>query len=244
MVGATLVVASRCGEEAMGVPVLLIDDDKKFCELLKTYLGNHGFSVVPAHTSHDGIRQLRNHPYDIVLLDVMLPDGDGLDVCRRIRAESAVPILMLTARGADEDKIIGLELGADDYLAKPFNPRELVARIKAVLRRKGASSWNAELQMIEFAGFSLNPSDQKVIVQSREVELTSAEFRLLKILASNPGRVFTRERLMDLVQGRDFDGVDRSIDVHISRIRSKIESDPKNPRWIQTVWGTGYRFQS
>ncbi len=228
----------------MTIPVLLIDDDKKLCELLKTYLGNHGFLVTAAHTSHDGVRQLRNQPYDIILLDVMLPDGDGLEVCRKIRTESAVPILMLTARGADEDKIIGLELGADDYLAKPFNPRELVARIKAVLRRKGATAWNAELQTIEFAGFTLNPSNQKVTVQNREVELTSAEFRLLKILASNPGRVFTRERLMDLVQGRDFDGVDRSIDVHISRIRSKIESDPKNPRWIQTVWGTGYRFQN
>jgi len=227
----------------MSIPVLLIDDDIKLCELLKTYLENHGFFLFSAHTVQDGMRRLRNRQYDIVLLDLMLPDGDGLEVCRRIRAESVIPVLMLTARGADEDKIIGLELGADDYLAKPFNPRELVARMKAILRRKGAAGWNAEMQAIEHPDFFLNPSNQKVIVRGMEVELTSAEFRLLKILASNPGRVFTRERLMDLVQGRDFDGVDRSIDVHISRIRSKIETDAKNPRWLQTVWGTGYRFQ-
>ena len=150
---------------------------------------------------------------------------------------------MLTARGADEDKIIGLELGADDYLAKPFNPRELVARMKAVLRRKGAAI-DGSLKAIEFGDFYLNEQNQKVMVKGKEVELTSAEFRLLKVLASNPGKVFTRERLMDLVQGRDFDGVDRSIDVHISRLRTKIEPDPRNPRWIKTIWGTGYRFQT
>ena len=151
---------------------------------------------------------------------------------------------MPTARGADEDKIIGLELGADDYLAKPFNPRELVARIKAVLRRKATPAWSGEQQPIEYEGFYLNPANQKVMVRGGDIELTSAEFRLLKVLSENPGRVFTRERLMDLVQGRDFDGVDRSIDVHISRLRNKMELDPRNPRWIRTVWGTGYRFEA
>jgi len=223
--------------------VLLIDDDIRLCDLLKTYLTGHGFVLAVSNTVKDGLRELRNQDYDVVLLDIMLPDGDGLEVCKKIRADSAVPVIMLTARGADEDKIIGLELGADDYLSKPFNPRELVARMKAVLRRKGAAT-DGSLKAIEFPDFYLNAENQKVLVSQKEIELTSAEFRLLKVLASNPGKVFTRERLMDLVQGRDFDGVDRSIDVHISRLRNKIEPDPRNPRWIKTIWGTGYRFQS
>ena len=228
----------------MSTPVLLIDDDVRLADLLKTYLEGHGFSLEAAQNVHDGLRRLRGRDFDIVLLDIMLPDGDGLDVCRKIRASSPIPVIMLTARGADEDKIIGLELGADDYLAKPFNPRELVARIKAVLRRKGAPAWPGEQQPIEYENFHLNPANQKVLVRGKEIDLTSAEFRLLKVLSENPGRVFTRERLMDLVQGRDFDGVDRSIDVHISRLRNKMEQDPRNPRWIKTVWGAGYRFEA
>jgi DNA-binding response OmpR family regulator len=228
----------------MSTPILLIDDDSKLSELLKTYLGNHGYSLTASFTAQEGLRNLRAREFELVLLDIMLPDGDGLEVCKKIRTVSTVPILMLTARGADEDKIIGLELGADDYLAKPFNPRELVARIKAVLRRKGTVGTEESLPAIEYKEFRLNPSDQKVIVYGKEVELTSAEFRILKVLAANPGRVFTRERLMELAQGRDFDGIDRSIDVHVSRLRNKIEQDPKNPRWIKTIWGTGYRFQS
>lgn len=227
----------------MNTPILLIDDDVKLGELLSTYLSDHGFTLTVAGTARDGLKSLRGNDYDLVLLDIMLPDGDGLDVCKRIRSESAIPVLMLTARGADEDKIIGLELGADDYVAKPFNPRELVARIKAILRRKGVSTWNGETTTIEYPGFYLNVSTQKVQVENQEVDLTAAEFRLLKVLSSHPGRVFTRERLMELVQGRDFDGIDRSIDVHISRLRNKLEKDPKKPVWIQTVWGTGYRFQ-
>ena len=229
----------------MSAPVLLIDDDIRLCDLLKTYLTGHGFHVSVANTVKDGLRQLRSQDYDLVLLDIMLPDGEGLDVCKKIRSDSSIPVIMLTARGADEDKIIGLELGADDYLAKPFNPRELVARMKAVLRRKGgAVDWSGDLKAIEYDGFHLNLQSQKLVIQDETIELTSAEFRLIKVLASNPGKVFTRERLMDLVSGRDFDGVDRSIDVHISRLRNKIEPDPRNPRWIQTVWGTGYRFQN
>jgi two-component system OmpR family response regulator/two-component system phosphate regulon response regulator OmpR len=227
----------------MSVPILLIDDDKRLADLLKKYMDGHGYTLSVANNAHEGLRLLRGHEFEAVLLDIMLPDGDGLEVCKKIRMESSIPILMLTARGADEDKIIGLELGADDYIAKPFNPRELVARVKAVLRRKGATKWEGDLALIEFPDFQLNPSNQKLIVRGNEIELTSAEFRLLKILCSNPGRVFTRERLMDLVQNRDFDGIDRSIDVHISRLRNKIEVDPKKPRWIKTVWGSGYRFE-
>lgn len=228
----------------MSTPVLLIDDDVRLADLLKTYLDGHGFALTAAQNVQEGLRRLRGQEYDLVLLDIMLPDGDGLDVCRKIRTSSSIPVIMLTARGADEDKIIGLELGADDYLAKPFNPRELVARIKAVLRRKSSPAWPGEQQPIEYEDFQLNPANQKVLVRGKDIELTSAEFRLLKVLSENPGRVFTRERLMDLVQGRDFDGVDRSIDVHISRLRNKMEQDPRNPRWIKTVWGTGYRFEA
>lgn len=228
----------------MTTPVLLIDDDDRLAELLQTYMEGHGFTLTAANTVQEGLRKLRSDNFDIVLLDIMLPDGDGLEVCKKIRAGSSIPILMLTARGADEDKVIGLELGADDYLAKPFNPRELVARVKAVLRRKSTGGWTDQRGAIEIQDFYLNPSNQKVLVRGVDIELTSAEFRLLKVLCENPGRVFTRERLMDLVQGRDFDGVDRSIDVHISRLRNKIEKDPKNPRWIKTVWGSGYRFEA
>lgn len=225
--------------------VLLIDDDERLGELLKTYLGNHGFTLTVAGSGQEGLKRIRAVEYDAVLLDIMLPDSDGLEICKKIRSVSTtVPVVMLTAKGADEDKIVGLELGADDYLAKPFNPRELVARIKAVLRRKAPVSWDEDQRPVEYEGFLLNPVRQKVHIHGTEVDLTSAEFRLLKLMASNPGRVFTRERLMDVVVGRDFDGVDRSIDVHISRLRNKIETDPKKPRWIKTVWGTGYVFQS
>lgn len=235
----------RSYNRGMTIPVLLVDDDARLADLLKTYLEGHGFTLTAAPNVQEGLRRLRAQGFDIILLDIMLPDGDGLDVCRKIRSSSSVPIIMLTARGADEDKIIGLELGADDYLAKPFNPRELVARIKAVLRRKGAGgAFSSEQQPIEYGDFYLNPLNQKVAVRGKEIDLTSAEFRLLKVLSENPGRVFTRERLMDLVAGRDFDGLDRSIDVHISRLRNKMEEDPRSPRWIKTVWGTGYRFEA
>ncbi len=227
----------------MSISVLLIDDDKRLSDLLKKYMEGHGYSLSIGNNAHEGLRLLRAQEFEAVLLDIMLPDGDGLEVCKKIRAESPIPILMLTARGADEDKIIGLELGADDYIAKPFNPRELVARLKAVLRRKGTVRWEGDLNVIEYPDFRLNPANQKLHARGKEIELTSAEFKLLKVLCSNPGRVFTRERLMDLVRNRDFDGVDRSIDVHISRLRNKIEADPKRPRWIKTVWGSGYRFE-
>lgn len=228
----------------MEIRVLLIDDDQRLCDLLRTYLSGHGFSLTVANTGAEGLRQMRTHEFDSVLLDLMLPDADGLEVLRGLRQTTpSIPVIMLTAKGADEDKIVGLEVGADDYIAKPFNPRELVARIKAVLRRKGPVDPDEDLRPIEYDGFSLSPAQRNVKIESREIALTSAEFRLLKLLAGNPGRVFTRERLMDVVQGRDFDGIDRSIDVHISRLRNKIEEDPKRPRWIRTVWGTGYVFQ-
>src|SRR5262245_48894737 len=173
----------------------------------------------------------------------MLPDGDGLEVNKKIRMFSDIPIIMLTARGADEDKIIGLEIGADDYVAKPFNPRELIARMKAVMRRRVGGAADQDAVVIEYEDFYLSSRNQTVLVRGNEIPLTAAEFKLLKVLASNPNRVFSRERLMDAVQGREFDGIDRTIDVHISKLRNKIEIDPKKPRWIKTIWGSGYRFQ-
>jgi DNA-binding response OmpR family regulator len=227
----------------MNQSILLIDDDIRLCELLRTFLTGQGFALTIANTAEGGLKSARRNEYHLIILDIMLPDGDGLEVCKTIRTTSAVPIIMLTARGANEDKIIGLELGADDYLTKPFHPRELVARMKSVLRRNTPAAWQ-DMRPIEFDDFYLNPSKQIVKIGDREVELTTVEFQLLKVLASNPGKVFTRERLLDLVKGREFDGIDRSIDVHISRVRNKIEQDPKKPRWIKTIWGTGYRFQA
>ena len=222
--------------------ILLIDDDTRLAELLEGYFTDFGFRLTATETAQEGIKELRAREYELVLLDIMLPDADGLEVSKKIRSFSDLPIIMLTARGADEDKIIGLEIGADDYVSKPFNPRELIARIKAVARRK--SGMGAEEGVVlTYEDFHLNSNNQLVQVRGKEVVLTSAEFKLLKVLASNPNRVFSRERLMDAVQGREFDGIDRTIDVHISKLRNKIEEDPKRPRWIKTIWGSGYRFQ-
>jgi len=223
--------------------ILLIDDDSRLAELLEGYFIDFGFHLTSAETAQEGIKVLRSREFDLVLLDIMLPDGDGLDINKKIRTFSDVPIIMLTARGADEDKIIGLEIGADDYVAKPFNPRELIARIKAVMRRRSHGGLDQDAVVIEYEDFYLNSRNQTVLVRGREIALTAAEFKLLKVLASNPNRVFSRERLMDAVQGREFDGIDRTIDVHISKLRNKIEEDTKKPRWIKTIWGSGYRFQ-
>jgi two-component system phosphate regulon response regulator OmpR len=225
------------------VNILLIDDDSRLAELLEGYVVDFGFHLTSAETAAEGIKLLRAKEFDLVLLDIMLPDGDGLEINKRIRMFSDVPIIMLTARGDDEDKIIGLEIGADDYVAKPFNPRELIARMKAVMRRRIGGGTDLDAVVIEYEDFYLNSRNQMVIVRGNEIVLTSAEFKLLKVLASNPNRVFSRERLMDAVQGREFDGIDRTIDVHISKVRNKIEIDPKRPRWIKTIWGSGYRFQ-
>jgi len=225
------------------VNILLIDDDSRLAELLEGYFVDFGFHLTSADTAQEGIKVLRAKEFHLVLLDIMLPDGDGLEISKRIRMFSDVPIIMLTARGADEDKIIGLEIGADDYVAKPFNPRELIARMKAVMRRRIGGGTDQDAVVVEYEDFYLNSRNQTVLVRGDEVILTSAEFKLLKVLASNPNRVFSRERLMDAVQGREFDGIDRTIDVHISKLRNKIEIDPKRPRWIKTIWGSGYRFQ-
>jgi DNA-binding response OmpR family regulator len=224
------------------VTALLVDDDARLGKLVAEYLGQHEIDVTVAGDGERGLAALRARAFDVVLLDVMLPGIDGLEVCRRIRATpalAAVPIVMLTARGDDVERIVGLELGADDYLPKPFNPRELLARLRAVLRRAagptppGTPRFRAGALEIDFDG-------REVTVGGRRRVLTHYEFELLGVLARAAGRVLTREQLLDALKGVEYEAFDRSIDVHVSKLRSKLEADPRSPRYIKTVRGVGY----
>ncbi len=221
--------------------VLVIDDDQALAAMLIEYLNERGLAASTRATAAEGLAALEQHAYDAVILDVMLPDGDGFEVCRRIRARSAVPILMLTARGDETDRIVGLELGADDYLPKPFNPRELLARVRAILRRRGSSA-PANDAPLQFGRLEIDRYARLVRLDGEERALTGYQFDLLCALALEAGRVLSRERLMDRVKGAELEAFDRSIDVHISRIRAAIEDDPKHPRRIITVRGAGYVF--
>ena len=228
--------------------VLLVDDDRKLQDLLREYLEGYGFRV-RGFTDGSGVMDLlRTDPPDVVVLDIMMPGKNGLEILREVRSTSAVPVLMLTAKGDETDRIVGLEMGADDYLPKPFNPRELLARIKAVLRRQGSAAeprgGGEDGPWIHAGGLALNTARQTIVLDGEEMELTTAEFRVLKVLMTHPDTVLSRDQLMSLAMGRDFMAYDRSIDVHISRLRAKLEADPKSPRRIRTVWGTGYRFVS
>jgi two-component system, OmpR family, phosphate regulon response regulator OmpR len=227
--------------------VLVVDDDLRLRDLLKRYLSEQGFAVdtVPDGSAMD--RQMARVRYDLVVLDLMLPGEDGFALCRRLRAADAtVGIVMLTARGGDVDRIAGLETGADDYLAKPFNPRELVARINAVLRRQapqetpGAPS--AATDQVAFGPFALDLATRTLTRAGEPVPLTTGEFALLKALAQHPRKPMSRDKLMELARGRTLDSADRSIDVQVSRLRKLLGEDPQGPRFIQTVWGFGYVF--
>ncbi len=220
--------------------ILLIDDDAALAGLLSDYLTPLGFEVEAAATAAAGRGRLAASAFDAVLLDVMLPDADGFEVCRLIRAESPVPILMLTARGQDEDRIVGLELGADDYLAKPFNPRELLARLRAILRRRRPEAGSRA--PLRFGRLEIDRDARVVRVDGEERPITSYQFDLLLTLAEAAGRVLSREALMERVRGDALEAFDRSIDVHMSRLRAAIEDDPKRPRRILTVRGAGYVF--
>ncbi len=225
--------------------VLLVDDDEKLQALLQEYLEGYGFEVRSSLNGGGVAEALRKSPPELVVLDVMLPGKNGLEILRDIRAESTVPVLMLTAKGDETDRIVGLEMGADDYLPKPFNPRELLARMNAILRRRGGDTGvqnHAENPWIRAGGVALNTARQTVTVDGMEHELTSTEYRVLKVLMTHPDTVLSRDQLMNLAMGRDYMAFDRSIDVHISRIRAMVETDPKSPRRIRTVWGSGYRF--
>ncbi len=228
--------------------VVIVDDDARIRDLLRRYLSQEGFDVLLAEDGRALDRILQRESVDLMVLDVMLPGEDGLGICRRLR-QSAVktPIIMLTAKGEDVDRITGLEIGADDYLGKPFNPRELLARIHAVLRRRpqaevpGAPS-SADKEVITFGAFSLDLGTRSLSKNGQNIPLTSGEFAMLKALARHPKQALSRDRLAQLARGRDFEPFDRSLDVQISRLRKMIETDPASPKVIQTVWGGGYVF--
>ena len=225
--------------------ILIVDDDREIRDLTGRYLGKHGFRVDSAADAKAMDRKLRDGRFDLIVLDLMLPGEDGLSICRRLRAATRIPIVMLTAVAEDTDRIIGLEIGADDYLTKPFNPRELLARIRAVLRRAegpGAAADPAE-GIFAFAGWRLDPARRELRDPGGVlVELTAGEFDLLAALVERPRRVLSRDRLLDLTRGRDAQPFDRSIDVQVSRLRRKIEPDPKKPEFIKTVRSGGYIF--
>jgi DNA-binding response OmpR family regulator len=220
--------------------VLLIDDDEALGVLLTEYLAQSGFVLKAVAHPDDGLRLLKSDPPDIVILDVMLPGMDGFAVCRKVRESSRVPIVMLTARGSVMDRIVGLELGADDYLPKPFEPRELVARLQAVLRR-GVPS-DGKVESMRVGDLEVSWDARTARLEGRSLELTSAEFELLGLLVRSKGRVLTRERIMEATRGIDWEAYDRSIDVLVSRLRQKLGDDPRQPRLIKTVRGVGYRF--
>ena len=219
--------------------ILLIEDDKRLAEMVKNYLGEFGFSVTAAHSGSAGIALYRRESFDALILDLMLPDMDGLDVCRQIRADEQARILMLTARGDAMDRVVGLEMGADDYLAKPFEPRELLARLRSILRRAKGDS---KPEMLRFGRLDIDVGARVARLDGEPRALTSYQFALLLGLARHAGRVMSREALLDIVKNERLEPFDRSIDVHVSRIRAAIEDDAKHPRRIITVRGVGYVF--
>ena len=219
--------------------LLIIDDDDGLNDLLKEYLGKFGHRLQSATTAAAGLLALRRDRPDLLILDIMLPDKDGLTLCREIRREHGVPIIMLTARGDVADRIVGLELGADDYLAKPFEPRELVARVESVLRR---TSERQPRRVLACGDLVLEPDLRRATLAGRELDLTSTELELLRVLMQSRGRVLTRERLLFELRGIDTDVYDRSVDMLVSRLRSKLGDDSRAPRFIKTVWRTGYQF--
>jgi DNA-binding response OmpR family regulator len=222
--------------------ILVVDDDRKIVDLVRLYLEKDGYRVLAAYDGHQALEEARRSRPDLILLDLMLPGVDGLEVCRTLQGESEVPIIMLTARTTDEDKLIGLELGADDYVTKPFNPREMVARVRAVLRRVDRERDQGPTQ-ISVGDLTIDRRRHEVRVRERLVHLTPTEFRLLEVLAGEPGRAFDRLELLDRVFGHDFAGYERTVDVHIKNLRKKIEPDPSRPSYVGTVYGVGYKFR-
>jgi two-component system alkaline phosphatase synthesis response regulator PhoP len=220
--------------------ILVVDDEARIAEICRDYLERAGFKVMIAANGADALTLARTKPPDLVVLDLGLPKMDGLDVTRALRKRSNVPIIMLTARVDESDKLIGLELGADDYLTKPFSPKELVARVRAVFRRTDLGSGQGDV--VRAADVTLDMPRMHVKVGDRTVDLTSTEFELLVMMMRQPGRVFTRGQLLDAVRGEELDSLDRVIDVHIKNLRRKLEPDPRNPRYVLTVYGVGYKF--
>jgi len=222
-----------------GKKVLVVDDDVKTVELVKLYLNRDGYRVLTAYDGTEALRLAREGHPDLIVLDLMLPGIDGLEICRTLRGESDVPIIMLTAKTTDQDKLIGLDLGADDYVTKPFSPRELAARVRVVLRRLPGERGPDEIKHGEL---TVNFLRHEASLAGRSLNLTTVEFKLLGVLAKEPGRVFSRVQLIDEALGYDFEGFDRTIDVHILNLRRKLEPDPSHPKYLKTVYGAGYKL--
>ena len=219
--------------------ILIVDDEPKITRLVRDYLENAGFAVTVARDGREALMRVRTERPDLIVLDLGLPGIDGLDVTRALRRDAGVPIIILTARAAETDRVVGLELGADDYVTKPFSPRELVARVRAVLRRHEG---DAGEELLRAADLSLDVARMRVEVAGRRVDLTSTEFALVAALARQPGRVFTRSQLLDAIHGLAFESYERAIDAHVKNIRRKLEPDPRQPRYLLTVYGVGYRL--
>ncbi len=223
--------------------IVLIEDEKDITELVRYNFRKEGFEVTSFASGKEGLEFLRRNPADLALLDIMLPDLDGFEICKRLRSEDrtrSLPVIFLTAKGEEIDRVLGLELGADDYVVKPFSPRELVARVRAVLRRQSRPAEKQEV--VEVRDLRLDARTQEAVVRGETIELSALEFKLLHFLASQPRRVFSREQLLDAVWGRDRFVTPRTVDVHIRRLREKIEAQPEKPEYLQTVRGSGYRF--
>ena len=226
----------------MGKRVLIVEDDRKTARLIELYLQRDGYRVAIAADGKEGLEMARRLRPDLAILDLMLPGVDGLEVCRRLREESEVPIIMLTAKSTEDDKLQGLEMGADDYVTKPFSPRELVARVRAVLRRAA----NAEDQLgdVTVGDLTVSFARHEVTVSGKPVDLTPTEFNILGLLVRNPSRAFTRLQIVEQVFRLDYSGLERTVDVHVMNLRRKIEPDPTRPRYVRTVFGVGYKFEA
>lgn len=229
-------------QDAPAAVVLVVEDEENIARLVRLYLEEAGFRVLAAGDGLDGLALYERERPELVILDLMLPGMDGWEVCRRIRATAHTPILMLTARQTEEDRISGLDLGADDYVIKPFSPRELVSRVRAILRRAVPPETLAAVPMLAFPGLLVNTDARRVEADGRRIELTAKEFDLLAAFAGTPDHVFTREELLNTVWGYNYLGDSRTVDVHVATLRKKVERDPANPRFIKTVWRVGYRF--
>ena len=221
--------------------ILIVEDDPRTAEIVRLYLDRDGYSVTAVHDGRAGLEAVRSEPPDLVILDLLLPGMDGLELCKAVRRECRVPIIMLTALSTEQDKLAGLDLGADDYVTKPFSPRELTARVRAVLRRTGETS-DGPQPPLTYLGLTLDLDRHFLEVDGSEAHLTPTEFRILAILMREPERLFSRSQLVEKALGYDYEGMDRTIDVHILNLRRKIEADPNSPKYIRTVYGMGYKL--
>jgi DNA-binding response OmpR family regulator len=237
-----MVMATKADNRSGG-RILVVDDEPHIVELVRYNLAQEGFEVSVAYDGHEAIEKAKKDAPDLVILDLMLPYVDGMEVCRQIRKGSSVPILMLTAKHGEQERVVGLELGADDYVTKPFSPRELVARVRAILRRTARETQRPTARPVAVGALVLDPTTHEVRLRGRLVDLTTKEFDLLQLLLSHPNRVFTRDFLLEHIWGYDYFGSTRTVDMHISRLREKIEDDPDAPTYVTTVRGVGYKLK-